>query len=32
MHKPGVIQFYKIDAGHSHDYTISWELFDQEAA
>ena len=31
-HKPAVIQFYTIDAGHSHDYAISWELFDQEAA
>ena len=30
-HKPEVIQFYKLDSGHSHDYAISWELFDQEA-
>lgn len=31
-HKPEVIQFYKTDEGHSHDYVISWELFSEVTA
>ena len=26
-HKPEIIQFYKEDEGHTHDYKIDWSLF-----